>query len=129
MSQGLTGLLRNFAGEFLAQHVEKDSRDELYVSLLGKSQTFHGRQRIGDIMARATNDVRALNFMFSPGVMLIVDSVMAIVVPVVLIAGLDWRLLLVPGIFIVLWAVTVYDYNRRIKPVSLAQREQFTAGA
>ncbi|MBN1815488.1 MAG: ABC transporter ATP-binding protein [Anaerolineae bacterium] len=125
VGQGVTGLVRNFATEFLAQRIERDARDELYVSLLGKSQTFHGRQRIGDIMARATNDVRALNFMFSPGVMLIVDSVMAIVVPVVLIAGLDWRLLLVPGIFVVLWAITVYDYNRRIKPVSLAQREQF----
>jgi ATP-binding cassette subfamily B protein len=125
VGQGVTGLVRNFATEFLAQRIERDARDELYVSLLGKSQTFHGRQRIGDIMARATNDVRALNFMFSPGVMLIVDSVMAIVMPVALIAGLDWRLLLVPGIFVVLWVITVYDYNRRIKPVSLAQREQF----
>jgi ATP-binding cassette subfamily B protein len=124
-SQGVTGLVRNFATEFLAQRIERDARDELYASLLGKSQTFHSRQRIGDVMARATNDVRALNFMFSPGVMLIVDSTMAIVIPIALIAGLDWRLLLVPGIFVVLWAITVYDYNRRLKPVSLAQREQF----
>jgi ATP-binding cassette subfamily B protein len=125
IGQGATGLVRNFAVEFLAQRIERDARDELYASLLGKSQTFHGRQRIGDVMARATNDVRALNLMLSPGVMLIVDSAMAIAVPVALIAGLDWRLLLVPGIFIVLWAITVYDYNRRLKPVSLAQREQF----
>jgi ATP-binding cassette subfamily B protein len=125
VGQGVTGLVRNFAVEFLAQRIERDARDELYASLLGKSQTFHGRQRIGDVMARATNDVRALNFMFSPGLMLIVDSAMAILMPVVLIAALDWRLLLAPGIFIVLWAVTVYDYNRRLKPVSLAQREQF----
>ncbi|MGD2143521.1 MAG: ABC transporter ATP-binding protein [Anaerolineae bacterium] len=125
VGQGLTGLLRNFAVEFLAQRIERDARDELYVSLLGKSQTFHGRQRIGDIMARATNDVRQLNLMFSPGLMLIIDSAMAIVVPVALIAQLDWRLLLVPLIFVVLWALTVADYNRRLKPVSLAQREQF----
>ena len=123
--QGITGLLRNFAIEFLAQRMERDTRDELYVNLLGKSQTFHGRQRIGDIMARATNDVRQLNLMFSPGLMLIVDSAMAIVVPVALIGQLEWRLLLVPFVFIVLWAVTVADYNRRLKPVSLAQREQF----
>jgi ATP-binding cassette subfamily B protein len=92
---------------------------------LGKSQTFHGRQRIGDIMARATNDVRMLNFMFSPGVMLIVDSALTIIVPVAMMAGINWRLLLVPGVFIALWATTVYDYNRRLKPVSMAQREQF----
>ncbi len=125
LGQSLTGLLRNFSIEFLAQRVERDARDELYVNLLGKSQTFHGRQRIGDIMARATNDVRQLNLMFSPGLMLIIDSAMAIVVPVVLIAELEWRLLLVPLIFVALWAVTVADYNRRLRPVSLAQREQF----
>lgn len=125
VGQGLTGLVRNYTIEFLAQRVERDARDELYISLLGKSQTFHGRQRIGDIMARATNDVRALNLMFSPGLMLIVDSLMALIVPVILIGRLDWRLLLVPSIFTILLAVTVADYNRRLKPVSMAQREQF----
>jgi ATP-binding cassette subfamily B protein len=125
VGQGVGGLLRNFSVEFLAQHIERDARDELYVSLLGKSQTFHGRQRIGDIMARATNDVRMLNFMFSPGVMLILDSALTIIVPVAMMLTLNWRLLLVPVIFVVLWAITVWDYNRRLKPVSMAQREQF----
>lgn len=124
-TQGITGLIRNFAIEFLAQRVERDTRDELYISLLGKSQTFHGRQRIGDIMARATNDVRSLNLMLSPGLLLIIDSMMAIVVPIIIIGQLNLKLLLVPLVFVVLWAVTVYDYNRRLKPVSIAQREQF----
>ncbi|MCU0522694.1 MAG: ABC transporter ATP-binding protein/permease [Anaerolineae bacterium] len=123
--QGLTGLLRNFAVAFIAQGIERDARDELYVSLLGKSQTFHGRQRIGDIMARATNDVRMLNAMFSPGIMLITDSLMGLVIPTILIGRLEPRLLLVPAIFTVLLVITVYDYNRRLKPVTVAQREQY----
>ena len=123
--QGATGLIRNYSIEFLAQRVERDARDELYASLLGKSQTFHGRQRIGDIMARVTNDVRMLNLMFSPGLMLIIDALMALVVPLVLIGQLRFQLLLVPAIFVVLLAITVADYNRRLKPVSLARREQF----
>jgi len=125
--QGLTGLARNYSGEFLAQRIERDTRDELYVSLLGKSQTFHGRQRIGDIMARATNDVRSLNVMFSPGLTLIIDSLMAAVAPLILISLLNVKLLLVPLIFLVLFAVTVADYNRQLKPVSIAMREQFGA--
>ena len=124
--QGVTGLIRNFANEFLAQRIERDTRDELYVSLLGKSQTFHGRQRIGDIMARATNDVRMLNLMFSPGLMLIIDSLMAIVVPIVVIgqhrsASCCWSRSSSPSLLV----ITVCDYNRRLKPVSMAQREQF----
>ena len=125
VGQGLTGLMRNYAVEFTAQRVERDSRDELYASLLGKSQTFHGRQRIGDIMARATNDVRMLNLMFSPGVMLITDSALGVVLPVVLVARLNPSLLLVPSIFLVLLVVTLIDYNRRLNPVSIALREQF----
>ena len=56
------------------------TRDELYVSLLGKSQTFHNRQRVGDIMARANNDVRQLNPMMNPAAALIIESIMAIIV-------------------------------------------------
>jgi ATP-binding cassette subfamily B protein len=125
LTQGISGLARNYSFEFLAQHTERDTRDELYVSLLGKSQTFHGRQRIGDIMARATNDVRALNFMFNPGMMLILDSVMAIIVPFFLIGRLYPSLLLVPSVFVVALIITVWDYNRRLEPVSIAMREQF----
>jgi len=125
LGAGLSGIFRNFSAEFLAQKIERNSREELYLSLLGKSQTFHGRQRIGDIMARATNDVRALNLMFSPGLMLIIDSVLALIVPVIMIGLIHTRLLLVPLIFSGLLVVTVIDYNRRLKPISIAQREQF----
>ncbi len=123
--QGITGLGRNFSAEFLAQRIERDTRDELYVSLLGKSQTFHGRQRIGDIMARATNDVRSVNVMFSPGMSLITDSLIAVVVPFMLIGTVKPVLLLTPTIFLILFAITITDYNRRLKPVSIAMRQQF----
>jgi len=125
LGQGLTGIVRNYSVEILAQRIERNSREELYLSLLGKSLTFHGRQRIGDIMARATNDVRALNLMFSPGLNLIIDSVLALVVPVVMIGLIHPALLMVPLFFTVLLTITVIDYNRRLKPVSIAQRETF----
>ncbi|MCA9919174.1 MAG: ABC transporter ATP-binding protein [Anaerolineales bacterium] len=124
-AQSLLGIGRNYANEYIAQLIERNSRDELYISLLGKSQTFHGRQRIGDIMARATNDVRSLNIMFSPGVMLLVDGLMGIVAPIILIATLRLELLLVPAIFLLLFTITVSDYARQLNPVSEAMREQF----
>lgn len=123
--QGGLGLVRNYSTEFIAQRMERDSRDELYISLLGKDQTFHGRQRIGDVMARATNDVRQLNFMFSPGVMLIMDSAMGTVIPIILIAAIDVRLLVVPVAFLILFGFALYSYNGQLNPVSQAQREEF----
>ena len=125
--QGITGLARNVAVEFMSQRIERDSREELYTSLLGKSQSFHAAQRVGDVMARATNDVRTLNMMFSPGVMLIVDSSLAIVVPLVVIVLINPALGLVPVLFLGLLVLTVWDYNRRLEPVSNQQREVFGA--
>jgi ATP-binding cassette subfamily B protein len=125
VAQGATGLVRNYSTEFIAQRIERDSRDELYVSLLGKSQTFHGRQRIGDIMARATNDVRQLNFMFSPGLMLILDASMGIIMPIFLIAQVEPQLLLVPILFLIAFGFALSGYIRQLNPVSMAQREQF----
>jgi len=63
--------------------------------------------------------------MFSPGVMLIIDAAMGTIVPIVLIAGLETRLLLVPSIFMVFLVITIADYSRRLSPVSRAQREAF----
>jgi ATP-binding cassette subfamily B protein len=123
--QGLMGLARNSSFEFIAQRVERDTRDELYVSLLGKSQTFHNKQRVGDIMARATNDVRQLNIMFSPGLMLITDSIVGIIAPIVLISQINLQLLAVPALFLVLFTITLIGYSRRLNPVSEALRDSF----
>ena len=124
-TQALFGLARNSSFEFMAQRVERDSRDELYASLLGKSQTFHNHQRIGDIMARATNDVRTLNVMFSPGLMLITDSLVGLMAPVVLIYRINPQLLLVPAIFVLLFIITIRGYARQLAPVSEGLRDSF----
>lgn len=125
LGQGLLGLARNVMAEFLAQRMERDARDELYVSLLGKSLTFHSRQRVGDLMARATNDVRQLNIMFSPGVNLLFESLMGLIVPIVAIGTLQVQLLLVPLVYVALFAVTLRRYTRELNPVSDALRQQF----
>ncbi len=65
--RGVFDLIARLCTEVLAKRLERDAREELYVSLLGKSQTFHNRQRVGDLMARATNDVRQLSMMIMPG--------------------------------------------------------------
>ena len=63
--RGILQLGRNFSAELIGQRMERDIREELYVSLLGKSMTFHSLQPVGDTMARATNDVREINFMLN----------------------------------------------------------------
>jgi ATP-binding cassette subfamily B protein len=128
VGQFLAGGAGIWGSEFLAQRMERDTRDELYVSLLGKSQTFHNRQRVGDVMARANNDVRQLNVMMNPGVSLILsDSFLGLVTPVVFIAALRPQLLLAPLAFTVAFVLALRGYTRRLAPVSWEMRQQFGA--
>jgi ATP-binding cassette subfamily B protein len=123
--RGVTDIINAFSIETLAQRLERDAREELYISLLGKSQTFHNRQRVGDIMARAANDVRQLNPMLNPGVALITDSMLSILMPLIFIAFIDLRLLLPPLVFLVIFAVLLHDYTRRLNPVAAEIRGRF----
>jgi ATP-binding cassette subfamily B protein len=123
--RGVMDLGQSLSWEVLAKRMERDARDELYVSLLGKSQTFHNRQRVGDLMARAANDVRQLNMMVNPGLALIVDSMLALVMPIVFIAFLDWRLLLSPLLFTAAFFVALRRYMRQLNPVSGEMRQRF----
>jgi len=123
--RGFCSLTARICSEMLASRLERDTRDELYVSLLGKSQTFHNRQRVGDLMARTANDVRQLNLMISPGLDLAVDSLLQGVVPMLAIALLDPRLLPAPLFFAAAFVVSVRRYLRQLGPVSARLREQF----
>lgn len=127
-SQILRGILqlgRNFGAEFLAQRVERDVRDELYVSLLGKSMTFHNLQPVGDTMARATNDVREVNYMFSPGVNLVVGSLVFLVMPLLFAPHYHWSLLLAPGLFTIAYFIALRQYLRTLDPITEDVRESF----
>ncbi len=123
--RGVLDLAGGFSVETLGQRLERDTRRELYISLLGKSQTFHNRNRVGDIMARAANDVRQLNPMMNPGVGLITESVVSLIVPMIFIAAIDVRLLLAPGLFVIVFYFSLRSYMRQLNPVSGAQRQQF----
>jgi ATP-binding cassette subfamily B protein len=122
---GVIGLISSYTFEVLAQRTERDAREELYISLLGKSQTFHNRQRVGDIMARATNDVQQVNLMINPGTSLIFEALTNTIIPIAAIGLLDVRLLPVPLFFLVAFGITLRSYMRQLTPVAGALRGQF----
>lgn len=117
--------MRNFSAEIFSQRIERDVRDELYGSLLGKGMDFHDMQPVGDIMARVTNDVRELNFMFNPGFNLIVGSSFFIVMPLIISPFIHPQLILVPLVFTVLHILVQVQLVRDVHPISQKVRESF----
>jgi ATP-binding cassette subfamily B protein len=128
VSQVIRGVLqlgRNFGAELMAQNMERDIRDELYLSLLGKSMTFHNLQPVGDTMARATNDVREVNYMFSPGVNLVVGSFMFILMPIFFAPRYHISLMITPLIFTIIYFIALARYLKQLSPITDDVRETF----
>ena len=101
-------LCANLLRETLAQRMERDTRDEFYESLLGKSLSFHDQQKIGDLMARSTWDVRQLNFLISPALTLIFEALMNSITPIVLILiKYPHQFLITPTLFAIVFAFSL----------------------
>ena len=124
-SRGLLQVLRNFSFEFIAQRMERDVRNEMYTSLLGKSMTFHSLQAVGDTMARATNDVREINFMFNPGINMVIGSLIFLAMPVIIAPRLHPSLVLTPIVFIILYFFALRRYLATLEPIADEVRLSF----
>ncbi|MBD3211835.1 MAG: ATP-binding cassette domain-containing protein [Candidatus Lokiarchaeota archaeon] len=112
--------------EILAQRMERDTRKEFFMILLGKSQSFHDRQKVGDIMARATDDVRNLNFLVSPAISLIFESFTNLVIPILYIfLFYPPQLIITPIGFTIVFLLALRNYSRNIGPVSRDLRSQY----
>jgi ATP-binding cassette subfamily B protein len=87
--------------------------------------TFHNLQPVGDTMARATNDVREVNYMFSPGVNLVVGSLIFLLMPIFIAGRYHPSLIAVPIVFIILYFVSLARYLKTLAPITDEVRARF----
>ncbi len=116
---------RNFGADLLGQRLERDIREELYLSLLGKSMTFHNLQPVGDTMARATNDVREIGLMYNPGFNLVIGSANFILLPLIVAPSIYPTLIVIPALFTLSYVAAVWAYLRELRPVAEDARKAF----
>jgi ATP-binding cassette subfamily B multidrug efflux pump len=111
----------------VSREIEYDLRNDLLSRLVRLEPEFYVRNRTGDLMSRATNDLNAVRMVLGPGIMYtantIATSVLALYFMIKLSAGLTlWVLLPVPVI-----VVSVYYFGRIIH--RLSERIQAALGA
>ena len=123
--RAIVQFMRNFGAQVYGQRIERDVRDELYASLLGKSMAFHNLRPVGETMARVTNDVIELNLMINTGVNLLIGSTMFMLMPLVASPFLHPQLILVPIGFVVLQIIIQVVFVRRLYPLARQVRSSF----
>ena len=116
---------RNFSAQVYGQRIERDVRDELYASLLGKSMAFHDLQPVGEIMARVTNDVIELNLMMNTGINILIGSSMFMVMPLIASPAIHPTLVIVPIAFVFFQIIIQVRFVRKLHPIAQAVRATF----
>jgi ATP-binding cassette subfamily B protein len=76
----------------MSRDIEYDLRNDLFAHLVALSPDFYAKQRTGDIMARATNDLNAVRMMLGPGIMYWTETSLTFVLAIAIMALNDWRL-------------------------------------
>ena len=106
----------------VSRDIEFDIRNDLLKRLLLLEPEFYVRNRTGELMSRATNDLNAVRMVLGPGIMYsattIVTMILAIVVMLELSPSLTlWVLLPAPVVAVAVWffGKTIHDLYEKIQ--------------
>ena len=106
--KGLMSFLTRWVLIGVSRDIEFDIRSDLLDRLLVMEQEFYVRNRTGELMSRATNDLNQVRMVLGPGIMYsgttIVTMVLSISVMLVISRSLTlWVLLPVPVVAVAVW--------------------------
>jgi len=98
----------------MSRKVEYDLRRDFYAHLVDQPQAFFQEHRIGDLMARATNDLAAVRQLAGPMIMYSLQTLFVVVIVLPLMFLINWRLTLLLFITMPLVSLTVKFFGQQV---------------
>ncbi|HEX8096873.1 MAG TPA: ABC transporter ATP-binding protein [Pyrinomonadaceae bacterium] len=98
----------------MSRHVEYDLRKDFYAHLVDQPLSFFQENRIGDLMARATNDLSAVRQLAGPMIMYSLQTVFVVLFIVPLMLNVSVRLTLMLLVTMPLVSLTVKFFGQQV---------------
>lgn len=98
----------------MSRKVEYDLRQDFYEHLVFQPQSFFQEHRIGDLMARATNDLAAVRQLAGPMIMYSLQTLFVVVIVLPLLFVINWRLTLLLFVTMPLVSLTVKFFGQQV---------------
>ena len=86
-----------------SRHIEFDMRRDFYAALVDQPLEYFHKNRVGDLMARATNDLAAIRQIVGPMILYTFQAVFALCISLPIMLRISWKLtllLLIPMPFV-----------------------------
>src|SRR5678809_887995 len=97
-----------------SRDIEFDLRNDFFARLQLFEPAYFHRNRTGDLMSRATNDLNAVRMMIGPAVMYTASTALTFIVAIILMVSIDARLTLIALIPLPFVSFTVYYFGAAI---------------
>jgi ATP-binding cassette subfamily B multidrug efflux pump len=98
----------------MSRHVEYDLRQDFYAHLVDQPLSFFQEHRIGDLMARATNDLAAVRQLAGPMIMYSLQTVFVVIVVLPIMFFINWKLTLLLFVTMPLVSLTVKVFGQQV---------------
>jgi len=98
----------------MSRKIEYDLRQDFYEHLVNQPQSFFQEHRIGDLMARATNDLAAVRQLAGPMIMYSLQTLFVVVIVLPLMFVINWRLTLFLFVTMPLVSLTVKFFGQQV---------------
>ena len=124
--QGIFRFLMRYIIIGSSREIEYDIRNDYYLHLQKLTASFYQRYRLGDLMARATNDLNAIRSLFGPGIMYVINTFFLFVITFLFMFSINkslsiWALFIVP-----ITIVMVYTLVSKIQVLFNDIQQQFS---
>lgn len=108
-----------------SRRIEYELRNRLFAHFQRLELEYFQQNKVGDLVARATNDLSAVRMMLGPGISGTVNTVVAFVATMTVMLLLDLRLALVSGVFLPVITVAFVLLRRRMEKLFRQVQDQF----
>src|SRR5918912_1944198 len=98
-----------------SRRIEDELRNALFQHLQRLELAFFQANKVGDLVARATNDLTTVRAMRGPGISSLINTAVTFTVTMAAMALLDLRLTLLAGLFLPAMTVIFVALGRRIE--------------
>lgn len=98
----------------MSRNIEYDLRKDFYAHLVNQPLSFFHEHRVGDLMARATNDLAAVRQLTGPMIMYSLQTLFVVIVVLPLMFRINWWLTLLLFVTMPLVSLTVKFFGQQV---------------
>jgi ATP-binding cassette subfamily B multidrug efflux pump len=114
VTKGIFQFLTRWVVIGVSRDIEFDLRNDLFARLEGLSYSYYQRNRTGDIMARATNDLNAVRMLLGPAIMYSANTMVYTAGALAFMISINPKLTLLTFLPLPAVSVVIQTFGRRI---------------